>query len=119
MAKPSKKSQTAWAEMGQHCLAGRIRVLSRAVSSIFDGAMRHHGFTVPQMNILVTVAAIGEPRPGERQEPRATTGTPARRLIPRSRPMHRRIFPRVRAKFRIPCLHAGATDFFHAREIFF
>ena len=68
MAKPSKKSQTAWAEMGQHCLAGRIRVLSRAVSSIFDGAMRHHGFTVPQMNILVTVAAIGEPRPGQVSE---------------------------------------------------
>lgn len=61
--KPKSKSTTAWDEIGQNCLAGRIRVLSRAVSAIFDEAMRHHGFTVPQMNILACVASLGQARP--------------------------------------------------------
>lgn len=63
-AKSSNKPPAAWIEIGQNCLAARIRVLSRAVSSIFDEAMRHHGFTVPQMNILACVASLGDARPG-------------------------------------------------------
>ena len=67
-AKSKNKSQAAWAEIGQNCLAGRVRVLSRAVSAIFDEAMRHHGFTVPQMNILACVASFDEVRPGHVSE---------------------------------------------------
>ena len=69
MAANSKKQpRTAWQEMGQNCLAGRIRVLSRAVSAIFDEAMRHHGFTVPQMNIMACVASFTEVRPSRVSE---------------------------------------------------
>ena len=67
-SKPKKQPQDAWTEIGQNCLAGRIRVLSRAVSLIFDEALRHHGFTVPQMNILVSVASMGETRPSRVSE---------------------------------------------------
>ena len=67
-AKSKNQPLTAWQEMGQNCLAGRIRVLSRAVSAIFDEAMRHHGFTVPQMNIMACVASIGEARPSRVSE---------------------------------------------------
>ena len=61
--KSTTQTSNAWDEIGKNCLAGRIRVLSRAVTSIFDQAMRHHGFTVPQMNILACVASIGQARP--------------------------------------------------------
>ena len=43
-------------------------MLSRAVTAIFDEAMRHHGFTVPQMNILACAASFGQVRPGQVSE---------------------------------------------------
>jgi len=44
------------------CLAGRVRVLSRVVTGIYDDALRPHKVRVSQMNILVAVAAMGPVR---------------------------------------------------------
>jgi DNA-binding MarR family transcriptional regulator len=44
------------------CLAGRIRVLSRVVTGIYDDALRPHKVRVSQMNVLVAVAAMGPVR---------------------------------------------------------
>ncbi len=42
-----------------NCIAARIRVMDRAVSSIYNKAVRPHGLKITQMNIIVTVAAFG------------------------------------------------------------
>src|SRR5205823_14810767 len=44
------------------CLAGRVRVLSRVVTGIYDDALRPHKVRVSQMNVLVAVAAMGPVR---------------------------------------------------------
>jgi len=44
------------------CLAGRVRVLNRVVTGIYDDALRPHGVRVSQMNVLVAVAAMGPVR---------------------------------------------------------
>jgi DNA-binding MarR family transcriptional regulator len=47
------------------CLAGRVRVLSRVVTGIYDDALRSHKVRVSQMNVLVAVAAMGPVRAGD------------------------------------------------------
>jgi len=42
-----------------NCIAARIRVLDRAVSSIYNKAVRPHGLKITQMNIIVAVSAFG------------------------------------------------------------
>ena len=42
-----------------NCIAVRIRIMDRAVSSIYNNAVRPHGLKITQMNIIVTVAAYG------------------------------------------------------------
>ena len=42
-----------------NCIAVRIRIMDRAVSSIYNKAVRPHGLKITQMNIIVTVAAYG------------------------------------------------------------
>ncbi len=41
------------------CLAVRVRLLNRSISSIFDEALRPLGITVGQLNILVAVTKLG------------------------------------------------------------
>jgi len=41
------------------CLAVRTRLLNRTITSIYDDALRPHGLTVGQLNILVFVAKRG------------------------------------------------------------
>ena len=41
------------------CLAVRTRLLSRTITSIYDDALRPHGVTVGQLNILVLFAKRG------------------------------------------------------------
>jgi DNA-binding MarR family transcriptional regulator len=43
-------------EIGRDCLAVRVRLLSRAVSRIYDAALRPHGLTVAQLNLLTSIA---------------------------------------------------------------
>lgn len=49
--------------MAAECLAVRVRVLSRTVTSLYDQALRPHGLKVTQMNLLVALALLGESRP--------------------------------------------------------
>jgi DNA-binding MarR family transcriptional regulator len=45
------------------CLAVRVRVLSRAVTCVYDEVLRPHGLKVTQMNLLVALAVRGPSRP--------------------------------------------------------
>lgn len=49
-------------EIGRDCLAVRVRLLSRAVTRIYDAALRPHGLTIAQLNLLATIA-IRQPVP--------------------------------------------------------
>jgi len=55
-------SSTA-ATIAAECLAVRVRVLSRAVTSLYDEALRPHGMKVTQMNLLVALSMLGGSRP--------------------------------------------------------
>src|SRR3954452_12266489 len=47
------------------CLAVRVRTLNRAVSALYDDALRPHGLRVGQLNLMVAVARAGSARPGD------------------------------------------------------
>jgi DNA-binding MarR family transcriptional regulator len=51
--------------LAAECLAGRIRLLNRVVTGLYDEALRPHGVRVSQMNILVMIAASGPTRATE------------------------------------------------------
>ena len=61
MSSKNKTSTTAQQIAGE-CLAGRARLISRAVSSIYEDALRPFGITTAQMGILAAVSALGRPR---------------------------------------------------------
>src|SRR4051794_40111815 len=46
------------------CLAVRVRALNRAITALYDDALRPHGLRVAQLNLLVAVARMGTARPG-------------------------------------------------------
>jgi DNA-binding MarR family transcriptional regulator len=43
-------------EIGCDCVAVRVRLLSRAVTRVYDAALRPHGLTVAQLNLLTSIA---------------------------------------------------------------
>src|SRR5271155_553370 len=45
--------------MAEDCLAVRVRLLSRRLSRIYDGALRPLGLTVAQLNVLSVLEVIG------------------------------------------------------------
>jgi DNA-binding MarR family transcriptional regulator len=47
------------------CLAVRVRTLNRAVTALYDEALRPHSLRVGQLNLLVAVARMGTARPGD------------------------------------------------------
>ena len=47
------------------CLAVRLRSLNRALTAVYDDALRPHGLRVGQLNLLVAVARLGTARPGD------------------------------------------------------
>ncbi len=49
--------------IASECVAVRIRTLNRAITSLFDEALRPLGLRVGQLNLLVTIARIGAARP--------------------------------------------------------
>jgi len=51
--------------IASECLAGRIRLISRTVTHIFDDALRPLRMRVSQLNILVFVAKDGPVSPGD------------------------------------------------------
>src|SRR6266545_341945 len=44
----------------EECIAVKLRLLTRAVTKIYNRALRPHGLTVSQMNILVAASYIGQ-----------------------------------------------------------
>jgi DNA-binding MarR family transcriptional regulator len=48
--------------IAEQCVAVRLRLVTRAVTKIYNHALRPHGLTVSQMNILAAVAYLNEPR---------------------------------------------------------
>jgi DNA-binding MarR family transcriptional regulator len=64
MARPGGRLSAAEVIAGE-CLAVRVRTLNRAISAVYDEALRPHGLRVGQLNLLVVVARLGTARPGD------------------------------------------------------
>jgi DNA-binding MarR family transcriptional regulator len=62
---PTKPDDGFCAIVAQECIANRVRLLNRAVSSMYDEALRPHGLHITQMSILVVVSMLGEASPGD------------------------------------------------------
>lgn len=50
-------------EIVDGCLAVRIRLIGRALTSLYDGALAGHGLTVAQVNLLAALGKAGPCRP--------------------------------------------------------
>jgi DNA-binding MarR family transcriptional regulator len=61
----AKKIQTLTDTIARECIAVRMRMLNRAVTNIYDDALRPLGLKVSQMNILVAAGKMGTARPAE------------------------------------------------------
>ncbi len=60
MSVASSRADQPVADMiADECLAVRVRLLNRAITSIYDEALRPLGLTVGQLNVLVAVAKLG------------------------------------------------------------
>src|SRR5437762_2195179 len=62
MDKPTTSGIDAIAET---CIAVRLRLLNRVVTSFYDDALRPLGLKVSQLNILIVAAKLGLARPAE------------------------------------------------------
>lgn len=62
MARPHEPTPAE--EIARDCLAVRLRALNRAVSAVYDEALRPHGLRGGQLNLLVVIARLGTARPG-------------------------------------------------------
>ena len=51
--------------LNQECIADKMRLLNRVITSLYDSALRPVGITTSQMNILVVVAKYGQAGPTE------------------------------------------------------
>ena len=52
-------------KIASECVAGRLRMLNRVVTNIYDDALRSLDLKVSQMNILVAAAKLGTARPSD------------------------------------------------------
>ena len=52
-------------EIGRDCLAVRVRLLNRAITRLYDTALRPHGLTIAQLNLLTSIANRQPARAGE------------------------------------------------------
>jgi len=48
--------------IADECVAGRLRLLTRVVTKIYNKALRPYGLTISQMSILVAVSCLGQAR---------------------------------------------------------
>jgi DNA-binding MarR family transcriptional regulator len=61
MTKPVTSIET----IATSCIAGRLRLLNRVVTNLYDEALRPLGIKLSQGNILAVTAKLGVARPGE------------------------------------------------------
>ncbi len=59
-----KPDQEVIDRMAKECLAVRIRILNRAITALYDDALRPLGVKISQINILVVTAKLGVAHPG-------------------------------------------------------
>ena len=52
-------------QVARECVAGRLRMLNRVITNIYDDALRSLDLKVSQMNILVAASKMGTARPIE------------------------------------------------------
>ncbi|MEO1636528.1 MAG: hypothetical protein AAFS04_15760 [Cyanobacteria bacterium J06631_9] len=52
-------------QMSQQCVARRLRQVNRTITRLYDEALRPHGLTVNQLNILAIVISEKRIRPGQ------------------------------------------------------
>jgi len=57
--------QTMIDQVASECVAGRLRMLNRVITNIYDDAFRPLDLKVSQMSILVATAKLGTARPSE------------------------------------------------------
>lgn len=46
-------------ELARDCLAFRVRLIGRAVTSIYDHAVERHGVSIAQVNLMAAIGKIG------------------------------------------------------------
>ena len=63
--KKDKTNPTLAQTLGQQCIAMRIRLISRAISRIYDEALRPHGLKASQLSILGVISLLGSAEPSE------------------------------------------------------
>ena len=84
MTKRSSRSpsdQQLFAPIGRACFARKFRMLNRAVTALYDEALRPFGLKVSQMNVLVAVAVLGPtPQAAVAKELRLEKSTLSRNL---------------------------------------
>src|ERR1041384_2038752 len=61
MTKPATSIET----IATCCIAGRLRLLNRVVTKLYDDALRPLGLKASQLNILILTAKLGLARPGQ------------------------------------------------------
>ena len=66
--KPTRITPANASQLNQECIADKLRLLNRVVTSLYDEALRSTGITTSQMNILVVVAKYGTATPGQTGE---------------------------------------------------
>ncbi len=69
MASTAESAQTQAREiaqqMSQECVARRLRQVNRTITRLYDDALRPHGLTVNQLNILAVILSEQQLRPGQ------------------------------------------------------
>jgi DNA-binding MarR family transcriptional regulator len=59
------KAKTSIDTISKTCIAVRLRLLNRVITTFYDDALRHLGLKVSQLNILVVTARLGLARPAQ------------------------------------------------------
>ncbi len=62
---PNKKSTNIADVIAQNCVAGRLRLINRVVTSLYDNALRPLGIKASQFNILVVAEKRGQILPAQ------------------------------------------------------
>jgi len=65
MNKDEKQTLRFIETASRECLAGRVRILNRVVTGIYDKALRPHGINVNQAGILILLSLVEKPSPGD------------------------------------------------------
>src|SRR3954470_5280927 len=60
-----KATTTSIETISKTCIAVRLRLLNRVVTSFYDDALRPLGLKVSQLNILIVTARLGLARPAQ------------------------------------------------------